>query len=478
KAIDEHVDTRRKRRREVAQLEAMKKAREDRPKISDQFADLKGHLAEISQQDWEAIPDVGDYSLKYKQSKRREIFTPMPDHVIEGARNEGVTVGAMDPALDKLGSATPGTSTTNISGLAQARGTVLGLKLDKMSDSVTGQTAVNPKGYLTDLNSLKINSDAEVGDIEKARLLLKSVTSTNPKHGPGWIAAARVEEYAGKIVQARKTIKAGCEACADNEDVWLEAARLQTPDNAKTILANAIRNLPTSVKIWLRAAELETSPAPKKARGGEGDGVVLRRALEFVPSSVKLWKTAIELEAVEDARIMLGRAVECVPHSVDMWLALARLETYENAQRVLNKAREAIPTEPAIWITASKLEEAQGNDRMVDKIIEKAIASMRQFQVVIDREQWLKEAEAAEKAGAPLTCGAIVRATLHIGVEEEDRKRTWIDDAENVLHRGAVETARSIYALALTHFKAKKGVWMRACALEKKHGTPESLEQV
>ncbi|CAN0557458.1 unnamed protein product, partial [Laminaria digitata] len=37
--------------------------------------------------------------------------------------------------------------------------------------------------------------------LRQARLLLKSVTSTNPKHGPGWIAAARVEEYAGKIVQ-------------------------------------------------------------------------------------------------------------------------------------------------------------------------------------------------------------------------------------------------------------------------------------
>lgn len=65
-------------------------------------------------------------------------------------------------------------------------------------------------------------------------------------------------------LQARKTIKAGCEACPDNEDVWLEGARLQTPENAKTVLANAIRNLPTSVKIWLRAAELETTNAAKK----------------------------------------------------------------------------------------------------------------------------------------------------------------------------------------------------------------------
>lgn len=55
----------------------------------------------------------------------------------------------------------------------------------------------------------------------------------------------------------------------------MEGARLQTPENAKTVLANAIRNLPTSVKIWLRAAELETSNASKKVgwdlgQGGEG----------------------------------------------------------------------------------------------------------------------------------------------------------------------------------------------------------------
>ena len=111
---------------------------------------------------------------------------------------------------------TPG-SQSSLTNLSDARGTVLSLKLDKMSDSVTGQTVVDPKGYLTDLNSMKINSDAEVGDIKKARLLLKSVTTTNPKHGPGWIAAARLEEVAGKLVQARAIIKKGCEAAAESD---------------------------------------------------------------------------------------------------------------------------------------------------------------------------------------------------------------------------------------------------------------------
>ena len=34
---------------------------------------------------------------------------------------------------------------------------MLSSKLDKMSDSVTGQTVVDPKGYLTDLNSIKVS---------------------------------------------------------------------------------------------------------------------------------------------------------------------------------------------------------------------------------------------------------------------------------------------------------------------------------
>jgi hypothetical protein len=43
----------------------------------------------------------------------------------------------------------------------------------------------------------------------------------------GWIAAARLEEIAGKLVNARKIIAKGCDECPDNEDVWLENARLQ-----------------------------------------------------------------------------------------------------------------------------------------------------------------------------------------------------------------------------------------------------------
>ena len=43
----------------------------------------------------------------------------------------------------------------------------------------------------------------------------------------GWIAAARLEEVTGHIQKARNLIMKGTEACPKNEDVWLEAVRLQ-----------------------------------------------------------------------------------------------------------------------------------------------------------------------------------------------------------------------------------------------------------
>jgi hypothetical protein len=46
----------------------------------------------------------------------------------------------------------------------EGRGTVLSLKLDRLSDSVSGQTVVDSKGYLTNLKSMKITSDAEISN--------------------------------------------------------------------------------------------------------------------------------------------------------------------------------------------------------------------------------------------------------------------------------------------------------------------------
>lgn len=447
-----------------------------RARIGAQFHELKEKLAEVTEDQWASIPDVGDYSLKHKQQKRQQdTFTPISDSLIEQRNMSQIDASAGNVAH-------PGTAVAedtsgfksvvaDMSGLSAARGTVLGMSLDRMSGSVAGnQTTVDPKGYLTSLSGIQTVTNAEVADINKARLLLKSVRDTNPKHGPGWIAAARVEEAAGKMLQARKIIQEACEICSENEDVWLEAARLHPHDVAKSILATAVRRVPRSVKIFLKAADLEHIESNKKA--------VLRKGLEANPSSVTLWKAAIALEDAEDARLLLQVAVEKVPHSVEMWLALARLESYKNAQRVLNNARKSLPTDRSIWIAAAKLEESQNHEDVIDKIIERAVKSLEKNEAVVSRAQWLQEAEAAESSGAPLTSAAIIKYTIGKDVDKEDRQRTWAEDAKGAVSRGSIATSRAILSHALREFPSKRSLWTQAIDLERNHGTAKTLDEV
>ncbi|KAI9593347.1 PRP1 splicing factor, N-terminal-domain-containing protein [Syncephalis fuscata] len=477
--VDKTMDERRRVRREAREKEELLRYRKERPKIQQQFADLKRGLADVTDDEWANLPEVGDLVGKNRRARANRMgdrFTPLPDSVLLRAKESSQMTTMLDESEQKYGNsglATPmdsGTMTDFIE-IGQARDKMLGMKLDQASDSVTGQSVIDPKGYLTNLDSVIIKNDAEIGDIKKARLLLKSVITTNPKHAPGWIAATRLEEVAGKLAQARNIITQGCEECPKNEDVWLEAARLNSNENAKIILANAVRQIPQSVKIWLQALQLESDPAAKKR--------VLRRALELIPNSVKLWKAAVSMEEnPDDARILLSRAVELVPLSVELWLALARLETYDNARKVLNRARTTIRTSHEIWIAAARLEEENGVTDRVEVIISRAVSDLSKLGTVLGREQWLQEAEACERQGSIATCQAIVKATVGLGVEEEDRKSTWVEDAESCIARGHIQTARAIYAHALSVFPAKKSLWRRAAFLEKEHGTSQLLEEL
>jgi pre-mRNA-processing factor 6 len=470
-AIDRHMDSRRRKRREETEHEELLKHRKKRPKIAEQLRDLKAGLATVTDDEWANIPEPLDYSRQNKLMKRREDrFTAVPDNVLASAHAMATgTAYNASVVVDTPGAATPASSTApvDLTMLGKVRDKQLSNKLDRMADSVKGQTVVDPKGYLTEMSSMRVSSDAEVSDIKKARLLLNSVITTNPNHGPGWIAAARLEAEVGKLATAREVIMKGCKLCPKDEDVWLEAARLAAASAAKTVLAKAVRNIPKSVRIWVAAAELEHELPAKRA--------VLRRALDVIPDSERLWKEAVEHEEPDDARVMLGRAVECVPGSVDLWLALARLETYRNAQKVLNRARAKNPAEPSIWISAAKLEEANGKEANIEKVIKAAVKSLAANNVIISREAWLKEAENAERSEAIKTCQALIHTTIGISVETPDRRATWINDAQTFLDNGSIHCARATYAHLLSAFPSHASIWRRAANVEKKHGNVEDL---
>ena len=495
-AVDDRMDERRKDKREELLKATIEKFRKERPKIQQQFSDLKRQLSEVSEDEWASIPEVGDWRNKRQRNPRWEKETPISDKMLlslSGAGGSGnPSVVAQDAGMvtPLSGIVTPGkyfissfffyiiilqmlgftTPDIDMKKIGEARNTLIGMRLTQVSDSVSGQTVVDPKGYLTDLQSMLPQVGGDINDVKKARLLMRSVRETNPNHPPAWIASARLEEVVGKLQAARVLAMNGCEKCPKSEDVWLEAVRLLPPDQAKSVAAKAVREIPESVRLWLKASDLEEDIKCKKR--------VLRKALEHIPNSVKLWKAAVELEEEEDAKIMLSRAVECCPASVELWLALAKLENYESARAVLNKARENIPTDRQIWISASQLEEANGNLQMVDKIIERAVKSLRANGVQINRDEWLKDAEDCEKSGSISTCQAIVRAVIDIGIDAQDRKHTWLQDIETCQNNGAIECARAIYAHALAAFPEKKSIWLRAAHFEKEFGTRDQLEEL
>ena len=150
---------------------------------------------------------------------------------------------------------------------------------------------------------------------------------------------------------------------------------------------------------------------------------------------------------------------------------------------MLNKARKAIPTSHEIWIAAGRLleQEAYTSEKsdeqrekelaLVDKTIEAGVRELRRHQVLLTREQWLKEAERCENEGALRTCEAIIKATVAMDIEEEDRLDTWTSDVEAAEAKGNIGAARAILAYALRVFPDKKSLWRKAAELEKARGT-------
>ncbi|KAI3628476.1 prp1 [Malassezia furfur] len=479
-SVDRQMDERRRKQREARERAEREEARLRTPKIQAQFADLKRNLTTVSAEEWAALPEPGNLTGKRRKAalareSRDNRTYALPDSVLVGARDRNqVQNEAADVDMDGTRS-TVGGATSSLTEIGEARNKLFSHQLDQASSSSGAaqsglSSSIDPQGYLTELSGVSVKSDVEIGDIKKARSLLDSVIKTNPKHAPGWIAAARLEEVAGKMAVARKVIAQGCEQCPKSEDVWLESARLNTPDNAKVILARAIQHLSQSVAIWLCAEQLENDPESKKR--------VLRKALEHVPHSVKLWKRLVNLEeSPEDARILLAGAVEAIPLSVELWLTLARLSPPAEAKSVLNKARRTIPTSHEIWIAAARLLEESGEPaERIDKTVAAAVASLEKAGAVLSREQWLREAEQVEREGSPATCAAIVKATVYLDIDPEDRSRVWAEDAHAALEQGYPATARAIYACALHEFPDDTALWRAAAALEQQHGTREALE--
>ncbi|THU98516.1 hypothetical protein K435DRAFT_856523 [Dendrothele bispora CBS 962.96] len=115
---------------------------------------------------------------------------------------------------------------------AQARQEkILSLKLarDQISGTSTSfglSTSIDPKSYLTSLNSVILKSGAKIGDIKRAECFSTPWSSLIPHARLVGSPLRGWKNTQGRMVAARKLIKQGYEQCQKREDVWLEAARL------------------------------------------------------------------------------------------------------------------------------------------------------------------------------------------------------------------------------------------------------------
>jgi hypothetical protein len=57
--------------------------RKENPLIKEQFEDLKRQLANVSEEEWKGIPEIGDYTIKRR--KRFETFSAISDNLLAGS---------------------------------------------------------------------------------------------------------------------------------------------------------------------------------------------------------------------------------------------------------------------------------------------------------------------------------------------------------------------------------------------------------
>jgi pre-mRNA-processing factor 6 len=147
------MDSRRRARREAREEAELVKHRAERPKLQQQFADLKRGLAVVTDAEWENIPDVGNLTRRKRRKEERSFV--VPDSVIVGDRAKGEYENSLDPRQqvcnlpvtrdrnilsiynlqDPGGFETPADSgtLTNFVEIGQARDKILSLKLDQVN---------------------------------------------------------------------------------------------------------------------------------------------------------------------------------------------------------------------------------------------------------------------------------------------------------------------------------------------------------
>lgn len=471
--VDKRMQLRNKSRNELVSLDLDVG---NSTSIKEQFADLKRGLSVVSQEEWANIPEVGDLTKRNKRARilqqQQQRFYAVPDSIIAGAGSGGI--GNLD------------NKKTDFKVISDAKDKMLGKQLDSLMP-----TSVNEGSQSEEMVTLLGNeneSQIQMNDISKGRLILASLRKTEPHKASSWIASARLEEQAKKINAAKNLITEGCRRVPRNEDIWLENIRIHKKSSesnkmCKLIVADALKMIPKSEKLWITAVELENSSDIMSKRR------VLMRALESLPNSVNIWKELVNLEdEKEDVKRMLQKATELCPQEWDFWLTLINLSEYKEAKTLLNKARKILKYNHKVWITALKLEERENESTTVLKLtsmLEKGLSELAKNILddskLVQREDWLQEAQLAENEGFLKTCEAIVVNTLKSDLDGNDDTSVldlWFNDVRNISLSGSLKTVNFIYHYIIDMYPNNTNVWIKLITFIKENRDVDTSTEI
>lgn len=529
--IDERMDARRKKRREIKQKKLLEKMKDDKPSITQQFANTKKELSKVTEEEWELLPEVTDMVRQRGDQREKE-------------RERGKYMVNFAPTrLQNI-------LETDVSQFGRARDKLLGQKLDKISDSVSGQTVVDPRQFLsrirpdpkneesneaysvipTSSNDPSNNIILSESEIKRQRKLLQALLKQNRSDSRAWIALLNLEKRANGPSSStsaglKNIIAHACMACPKSVDVWLEAISLEDAsiEQKHKIINKALDNIKDSVKLWMFAINLQDNLYNKLSTDGKNIEVQLNKksllltALNYIPDSSILWnelsKIYYLLRSSKNIQIdylplvkLLEKAVAKVPQALHLWLSLSSLQMQSNnlggiaaAQSTLNKARKLLPNRYEIWIMASRLAELQNGKLTPNLIIRKAYIALSSNNSSPSLKEWLDIAYTNEigdditssiihfdldnenKAKFVKTAEAIVDVILQKEIEtiNDSIKQTllldWLSLAQGFISKKSIVTSKHILKKCLLLSSDCKEAWTDICKVEYKHNGIDSV---
>ncbi|CCE73277.1 Piso0_000308 [Millerozyma farinosa CBS 7064] len=428
--------------------------KDDSVGMKEQFSDLKRALTNVSDFEWQNLPEAGDFTRRNKrhriEQQQNQRFYAVPDNILAGS-------GSLGTKKETEG------GYTDFKSISEARDKFLGSHLDNL----VPQTYSSATEDHTELLESEISQD-KVHDIAKSRSVLASLRKSEPHKSSSWIASARLELQAKNYTAAKRIILEGCNKVPRKEHIWLESINIHRISSegsklCKGIISEALRYNSTSEKLWLKAYELENSSDAFAKRK------MLMNALEEIPNSVEIWKLMIEQEdSIEDVKKLLSKAIQFCPKEWNFWLTLINHSSYSEAKALINRARKEYGSSVDVWITAAKLEERENSGisyAKLSKFLSNGFKEIIKQNVNLQEEKnaWIREAIKSYKEGFNLSAKAAV--SIATSIEEIDDQDEFISRcfhlADDLTHENNFEISNYIYELVTERFPHSVDCWVK-----------------